>query len=90
MVWSTWQNAEYQTSPVEAFYSKLQSCNTPETEYTDYVIHFKTMIDLRTSCRQIKTIKATLHRDWELSKPATNMEAGTNELNQRLFALVKQ
>ena len=37
MVWSPWQNTEYRTSPIWRFYSKLHSCNPPETDYTDYV-----------------------------------------------------
>ena len=34
------------------------------------------------------TFKATTYWDRELTIPAKNMEAGTNELIQRLFALV--
>ena len=37
MVWSPRQNAEYRTSPYDAFYSKLWNCNALEAEYTDYV-----------------------------------------------------
>ena len=41
MVWSPWQNAEYRTSPYNAFYSILRSCNPVEAEYTDYVNQLK-------------------------------------------------
>ena len=49
---------------------------------------FEKWVEHRTSCRQIKTIKATTYWDWELSIPATSMETGANELIHRLFALV--
>ena len=90
------QNTEL--PPYDAFYSKLRSCNPLEAEYTDYVnlpksasvrkTTLKSAEDHRTSRLQIKTFKATTYWDRKLSIPATNMEAGTNELIQRIFALL--
>ena len=52
------------------------------------VVTFENCIDHRTSRCQIKTIKAAPYWDREVSIPATNMEAGTKELIQKIFALV--
>ena len=45
-------------------------------------------IDHRTSCYQNESIKATTYWNLEKSLAATDMEAGTNGLIQRLFAVV--
>ena len=73
--------------PYDAFYHKLRSCNLLEADYTDCV-NLEKWIDHRTNHRQTKTIKAISYWDRELSIPATNMKAGTNEFSQRLVAMV--
>ena len=77
------QNTEL--PPYDAFYSKFLSCNSLEAEYTDYVNLLKS--GLTTEQAVIKTFKASTYWDRELSILATNIEPGTNELIQRLFAV---
>ena len=71
----------------DAFYSKLRSCNPLEAEYTDYVNLLKSGLTTEQAVAILKLTEQPFW-DWEISIPATNKEAGTNELIQRLFALV--
>ena len=75
--------------PYEASCNELRTCNPLKTEYNDYV-DLLNWIENRTSRYQTRTIKATTYWVGEISIPATNMEAGQNEFNPRLFALVYQ
>ena len=69
----------------DAFYTSLRSCNHLEAEYTDYVILSKNGLTTEQAVVKLKTIKTTRYWDWEISIHATDMEAGTKELFQRLF-----
>ena len=71
--------------PYVAFYSKLRNCNTLETEYIDYVNLLKNVLTTEQAVVKLKLSKPPPYQDWELSKTATHMEAGSNELNKRFL-----
>ena len=57
MVWSPWQIAENRTSPYDAFYSKLRSCNTLEAEYMDYFNLLKSGLTTEETVVKLKLSK---------------------------------
>ena len=80
------QNTEL--PPDDAFYSNFRSCNPLEAEYTDYVNLLKSELTREQAVVKLKLSKPpTTGIENYQSIPATNMEAGTNELIQRLFAV---
>ena len=73
--------------PYDAFCSEIRSCNLFEAEYTDYVNLLKNGMTREQAVVKLKLSKQPSW-DCELSIPAKNMEAGTNELIQKLFTLL--
>ena len=74
----------------DALYSKLRSCNTLEAKNTGYVNLLKSGLTTEQAVVKLKPSKTLPYWEGELSIPASNLEAGTNELVPRLFAPVKQ
>ena len=60
MVLLPWQNAEYRTSPYDAFYSTLRSCNPLEAEYMDYVNVLKSGLTTEQAVVKLKLSKPPL------------------------------
>ena len=84
------QNTEL--SPYDVFYSKLRSCNPPEAEYTDYVNLLKKALTTKQAVVNLKLSKPppTGTENYQYLQQIWKQEqkAGTNELIQRLCALV--
>ena len=77
------QNTEL--PPYDVFYSKLRSSNPLEAEHTDYVDLLKSGLTTEQGLVKLKRSKPLGLR---ILETCNSMEAGTNELIQKLFALV--